>query len=542
MHPRTLLPSDVESKAEEKAFAALEAQLSDEWDVFHSAAVIYREDGKGAQDDECDFVLCHPERGIVVLEVKGGGIECRHGEWKRVARGGGTERMNDPFKQAADHRYSLQRKIDEVEGWRGKDLFLVHAQWFPDISVHELVLAPDAPPEIVLDRNDLDDVPAAIEKALAYHEGSREKRKAPGKAGASMLRELLAPTVRIEVPMATLFDEEEQALVELTEEQSAIFRRFGTQGRVAVVGCAGSGKTMLAVERGRRLAEAGRDVLFVCFNKALAKHLQERDAVDGLDVVHFHSLCVRWAKKAGIDMPTYDGDAPPEHWDQVLPNALVEAMTVLGPQYDDLLVDEAQDLHDHWLTALQFTLRDEASASLWLFMDDNQRVYDGNLDVPPDFLRFELNVNCRNTQAIHREVTKLYRGSVVPEVTGPEGRAPDLLFSSDPAGAVAGVIARLVEEEEVRPQDVVVLSGHGREKSAVYPAGAGKFRYTPTRGRKGNFVFFSSIRGFKGLESPVVVLCELDNLDDASRDSQLYVGLSRAKNHCVIVAPASAGA
>jgi len=33
------------------------------------------------------------------------------------------------------------------------------------------------------------------------------------------------------------------------------------------------------------------------------------------------------------------------------------------------------------------------------------------------------------------------------------------------------------------------------------------------------------------------VLCELDNLDDETRDGLIYVGVSRARNHCVIAAP-----
>ena len=33
------------------------------------------------------------------------------------------------------------------------------------------------------------------------------------------------------------------------------------------------------------------------------------------------------------------------------------------------------------------------------------------------------------------------------------------------------------------------------------------------------------------------VLCELEDLDEATRDRQLYVGMSRARNHCVVVAP-----
>ena len=50
-------------------------------------------------------------------------------------------------------------------------------------------------------------------------------------------------------------------------------------------------------------------------------------------------------------------------------------------------------------------------------------------------------------------------------------------------------------------------------------------------------VFFSSIRAFKGLESPVVILCELEDIDDMTQKQQLYVAISRARNHCVVVLP-----
>lgn len=218
-YPRTLFAGDVKSRAETKSFEALRDQLSDEWEVFHSAGMIIRDGAEGARDDECDFVLCHPEQGIISLEVKGGGIESRFGEWFRTDSDGKKERSPDPFQQASDHTWSLRRKIDEVDGWRGKDLFLVHALWFPDITAHKLVLAPDAPPEIILDRHDLKDVPTAIERVLAYHRGAKEKRKVPGEAGAEMLRDLLAPQVRIDVPMATAFADEEDELIELTREQ-----------------------------------------------------------------------------------------------------------------------------------------------------------------------------------------------------------------------------------------------------------------------------------------------------------------------------------
>lgn len=536
--PRTLLDDDIKSNAERKVFDALRDQLSDEWTVFHSASVIYRDHAHGARDDEGDFVLCHPTRGIVCLEVKGGGFECQHGSWFRLPRGGGRDPMRDPFQQALDHRYALRRKIEEQPGWQNRKLMLVHALAFPDVSVHKLVLAPDAPPQMVLDRNGLDDVDAFIEGVLAYHRGAHDDREPPGAEGVQMLERLLAPTVRIEVPMATLFAEEDRLLVELTDQQAALLNHVGRDRRLVVTGCAGSGKTMIAIERARRLAEAGRSVLFVCFNKALCRHLADTSKVDGLHFFTFHGLCTHLAHRADVQLPKHDGGPPPEFWSTTLPNALLAAVEELGGQYDDILVDEAQDLESDWLMALTYALRDVDTGSVWLFMDDNQRVYDARLAVPSEYRPFDLTVNCRNTQAIHREVTKLYRGDVVPEVKGPPGRQPELLHTDDEPGTLGEVLDRICGAQDVRPSDVVVLSGHGRENSGIYAGDAGRWSLTDKRGRGGRSVFFSSIRGFKGLESPVVVLCELDNLDAASRDNQLYVGLSRARNHCVILAPA----
>lgn len=173
-------------------------------------------------------------------------------------------------------------------------------------------------------------------------------------------------------------------------------------------------------------------------------------------------------------------------------------------------------------------------------MDANQQVYGANFEVPAGFTLFDLTVNCRNTQEIHRQVMTKYKGEVVPEVMGPQGRQPELVRAKDQTAAVAGVLERLCGREEIAPQDVVVLSSHGTAsgKSRVASAGRlGGYTLTEERGKLGNHVHFSSIRGFKGLESPVVVLCELEDLDDHSIDQQLYVGVSRAKNHGGVVAP-----
>ena len=51
-------------------------------------------------------------------------------------------------------------------------------------------------------------------------------------------------------------------------------------------------------------------------------------------------------------------------------------------------------------------------------------------------------------------------------------------------------------------------------------------------------ILCDSIRRFKGLERPVVVLVEL-RADDARLDRLLYIGASRARQHLVVVAPAA---
>ena len=274
MFPRTLDRDEVKSRAELDVFHELEQQLPNDWLVFHSVSWLVRDPGEGAKDGEIDFVLARPECAIVCLEVKGGKIACDHGQWKRY-QDGRWEKAKDPFTQALDHRHNLSRLIDTVDGWRGRDLLLVHAVAFPDTTV-EAAMAPDGPREILIDSGDMRSLPETIDRVLAFHVGAREKRRPPGPEGIAMLRDLLAHDVELRAPLAQRFREEQDELISLTSEQAALLARMGKTRRMRVTGCAGSGKTMLALEQARRWREReGRRVLFVCFNRRLQQHLRE---------------------------------------------------------------------------------------------------------------------------------------------------------------------------------------------------------------------------------------------------------------------------
>lgn len=538
MFPTSLYEDDARRRAEVKLYDALRDQLDDSWDVFHSTTWTARRGERGSWDGEIDFVVSHPEHGFLCIEAKGGDVKFEGGKWLRREHGEYVSYQRDPFDQALDHTHALRRLIDEMPGWRERPVLIGHALSFPEVSLNAKRYPPEAPRQILIDRNDVAKIRAAIERAFTFHGGSRNE--APGEQGMKMLRERLLPPLEIEVPMAERFLDEEAELIKLTHEQTMLLRRFGRDRRLVVSGCAGSGKTMLAVEQAKWLnREKGLDVAFVCFNKQLAEWLKTRERQSGVEFLTFHGLCTKLAYEAGIDLPRFArGEDPPEdYWLDTLPEALMDAAGTLGGRYDALMIDEAQDLHNHWLTALMYTLKEAESAYVWLFMDSNQRVYEAALDVPGEFRPFDLTWNCRNTQAIHREVMKKYVGDVIPEARGPEGRPVELIQTDDPATTIAGLIERICGKEEVPPQDVVVLSSHGFDKSEVAHSLPGRYQLVKERNKLGRYIYFSSIRGFKGLESKVVILCELEDLDDQSRDAQLYVGMSRAINYCVVVVP-----
>src|SRR4030042_462272 len=70
-------PRPTRSPAERKVHAALSKHLPKGWHAWHSL----RLKGRRRIDGEGDFVIAIPNRGLLVLEVKGGRIEVREGRW-----------------------------------------------------------------------------------------------------------------------------------------------------------------------------------------------------------------------------------------------------------------------------------------------------------------------------------------------------------------------------------------------------------------------------------------------------------------------------
>jgi superfamily I DNA/RNA helicase len=91
----------------------------------------------------------------------------------------------------------------------------------------------------------------------------------------------------------------------------------------------------------------------------------------------------------------------------------------------------------------------------------------------------------------------------------------------------------------VRASDIVVLSRLKLERSGVLGCGGSDFRLSDAEelpyANGVPTIRFSTIQAFKGLESPVVVLCDVDPLSASETQNLLYVAMSRARCELVVL-------
>ncbi len=529
---------DTDSAAERRLYEGFLEQLDDAFVVYHSVDwVLAGRDGP--IQGEADFVISHPEHGVLALEAKGGAISYDPAtrQWTQSGHSGPHPLREDPFHQAADEMRSLVQILEAQSGWERWRPSYGFGVAFPD-GRYEDDAHPGAPSAVAIDRDDMDRLATRVVEVMRYW---RRAGRRFGAEGMEALGHALGFRVEIRAPLKLAFNEEDRKIVELTEEQAWVRAFVLNRKRAAVTGPAGSGKTLLAVGIATRLADEGRRTLLTCFNRLLAEDLRERAAGHrGLDVVHFHGLCTSLAKEAGLMLPQPPDHTEPgsDYFEHELPGLLEEAARRLGSRYDAIVVDEAQDFREWWWPALLALHQDPDDGRLYLFFDDNQNLYGGsppveNVDVCPS-----LPANVRNTKAIASFVSVFYDGVEAPRARGPEGRPPQILGYEDDEGLVrllAIVLRNLVEEEEVPLDDIVVLTPSGKAKSRLRAhERIDGFRLSekPEPGA----VFATSIHGFKGLEREVVILAELGDkhLDDLRQ--YLYVGASRAKNELVVLA------
>ncbi|MDR1184324.1 MAG: NERD domain-containing protein [Coriobacteriales bacterium] len=359
-----------------------------------------------------DFIILHPSRGILFLEVKDWKLETLKGLTKSevtllTERGRVIEAH--PLEQARQYAYKvvdlLQRdpQLRQQQGHHEGKLVMPYG-WgvvFANITRQQITRAMSEdgweivfPDHLMIYKGEFTENtdPEAFQKRL-WDMFSCQFGEALSLPQIDRVRWHLFPEIRIDAPQQdSLFSDtqpeaetgdapaidhtlpEMVRIMDLQQEQLA--RSLG-EGHRVIHGVAGSGKTMILGYRCQYLAQAlQKPILVLCYNITLAARLRSFISSRGIgaqvQIYHFHDWCGQQLKTYGLGLPS--GETPAyEHQVQAVIEA-VENGFIPRAQYGAVLIDEGHDMEQEWLK-LVVQMLDQESNSLLLLYDDAQSIY-----------------------------------------------------------------------------------------------------------------------------------------------------------------------
>ncbi len=517
---------DADRGGEEAVWRALAETLPEEAVLFAGVSLL-----ELGSEGEIDLLVAWPGLGITLIEVKGGHITRRNGTWWQGS--GDSAHLINPVVQVARTRHLLVEALGRHDSSLSRSR-VVSMVAFPHTYLREEWHGSiDLRASMLLTRTELEDGRAASQVEAAMLDAGGD-RSPIDDAGRDRLVEIVDWSFPSHAEQVAMANEHTDHADRLTREQASVLDLLAHQQRMRVIGGAGSGKTWLALEQARRRVQAGERVALMCYSRGLGRYLERitsswrrRPAYVGL----FHDLPLTWGAQPGRD-------DDPDYWERRLPLELGE-LAAAQPQsqlFDSVVVDEAQDFGELWWPSLLKCLRDEERGGLFAFMDDAQRVFPRNGQVPIDLAPFQLAHNLRST----RQIARLF-GSLAESRSEPRGQdGPPVRLveaSEDDAVAVADDVVEALLDEGWRVGHLALLTTKRRHPAHLHEVDTvGHSAYWDDFFAEED-VFYGHVLGFKGLERPAVVLV-VNGFKQAERAREmLYTGLSRARSLLVVVGP-----
>lgn len=531
-----------------------------EWIVLHSLDLANHSKQIAG---ELDFVIIVPYLGVLCLEVKAHRrIRRENGLWYYGSSTKGDPR--GPFQQAAEGMHSLRSMLTRARPHLARVLFW-SAVAFPYIEFD--VRSAEWHEWQVIDSRLFRSLPfEQIVKSILLkardHFASRPSGawilnvpEQPDLQQCLEIAEFLRPSFEIYESASSRISRIHADLKRFTQEQFAALDAMEDNDRVVFSGPAGTGKTFLALECARRATERGSKVLFICFNRLLSEMLRrEAEAFQGrIEVRTIHSYMLSLAGRSFS--PDELAAASSEFWQIELPSLATDTIAGMPEHlhtFDELIVDEAQDiLREPYLDLLDLSLRGGLGSGRWrMFGDfDKQNIYRSTDLGLRQFVEtrgnnapiYRLRVNCRNTPRIGSHAELL--GGLSPGYTGflrpDDERDPERLYYTSgqhQEELLLDTLDRLLRSG-VGAGDIVILSPLANETSA-----AGRVLQSAWRDRlkpyetyaHSQYIRYTSIHAFKGLEAPVVIVTDIESLSREYQDL-LYVAATRALDHLVLL-------
>ena len=239
------------------------------------------------------------------------------------------------------------------------------------------------------------------------------------------------------------------------------------------------------------------------------------------------------------------------------------------PPFDVLVMDEAQDLiGPRKLSLLDLAVRGGLRGGRWSLFGDfsrqslyNRNAVDGSPDPVADlhaygrqgpdgalqggsyFVKARLTRNCRNTRSIAEHTAAIAGFETPPFKTGAEsGIDVDYRYwgpSRRWQDLLAETVEDLTKKDKLSAMDIMVLTPGRTEREALQKieriGGHPLIDCTPNLRIERPGIKVTTIHAFKGMESPVVVIPGIDRKLEDWDPSLLYVGMSRARSHLILI-------
>ena len=573
----------------------LEKKLDDDYLLWYDVPI-------GPRHLHPDFVVMHPRRGVLILEVKDWSLKTIQRADKQswqVFIDGMLKTQPNPAEQARQYAHAVADALK-------RDPQLVHAEgqyqgllsfpWsygvvFPNLTRKQFT---DGQLDRVIEPHQVVCSDEMLEKVDAEELQSRLWGMFPFMMRGVMslpqidrVRWIMFPEVRVQTQGALFDDSDRDAelpgimrVMDLQQEQLA--RSLGDGHRV-IHGVAGSGKTMILGYRAEYLAKActaaSKPILVLCYNEPLAVKLasvmEAKGLADRVHARHFHKWCRDQLVAFGQTLPGQIGRD--QYVAELVQRVIrgVDRKQIPSGQYQAVLIDEGHDFAPEWLK-LVTQMVDPTTNSLLVLCDDAQSIYERSRSKQFSFKSVGiqaqgrttiLKINYRNTKQILQTASLIAADLLTADDKDDDG-IPLLHPISCGRDGEAPLIIRLptLRDEAARIADLLNAAhqeGHAWGDMAVicrhYPvmdecASALARRKLPYQVRKapGSFkpnadtIKVLTMHVSKGLEFAVVALPGVGQMpapgDDEQEEARLfYVAATRATQRLVITASGDGG-
>ena len=443
----------------------LEDKLEDDYLLWYDVPV-------GQKRLHPDFILLHPLRGLIVLEVKDWKlttVQQINRETMTLLTEAGIKSVDNPLEQARRYTLAINQQLEQdqllvqSEGRYQGRLAFPYSYGVVLANITRKQFEAQDGLQAVLDPNLIICQDEMYESVDAHAFQQRLWNLCTYTFGEPLtpmqidrIRWHLFPEVRIdsqplsflpnspEAEASTLAMPDLIRVLDLQQEQLA--RSLGDGHRV-VHGVAGSGKTLILVYRCLHLSqETTKPILVLCFNVTLAARLRqmlhEKGISERVQIRHFHGWCSELLRRHHLPKPSYHKFQGEAYVHELVQRVIrgVDADIIPAGSYGAVLIDEGHDFQPEWLK-LAAQMVDPDTKALLLLYDDAQTLYGQANRQPFTFKQLGiqaqgrttiLKLNYRNTAEI-LAIAYAFAKAVMPPTGDSEADTP-LLVQPQSAG------------------------------------------------------------------------------------------------------------